>query len=131
MRILLSCALLLTLTCLATAGDKGDDTPKAAKTRKLLKTKVKEIDWKDTRFIEGLDEIKDEVKGVKFILAPGISRNRMITYKAKNKTVEEILDEVCKKVGGIGYIVISKKGDAYDGLVQIRQGEERGTPKSK
>ena len=41
------------------------------------------------------------------------------------------LEELCKKVGGIGYIVISKKGDAYDGLVQIRQGEERGTPKNK
>jgi hypothetical protein len=29
------------------------------------------------------------------------------------------------------YIVISKKGNAYDGLVQIRQGKERGYPIKK
>src|SRR2546423_443271 len=43
MRILLSCAVLVTLTCVAvTAEDKSDDTPAAAKTRKLLKTKITE-----------------------------------------------------------------------------------------
>jgi hypothetical protein len=132
MRILLSCAVLVTFTCVAvTADDKTDDTPRAAKTRKLLKKKIKEIEWKDTRFEECMTELKDEVKGLSFIYGPGISRNRMITYKAKNKTVAEILDDVCKKVGGIGYVVVSKKGNAYDGSIELRQGDERGTPKKK
>jgi hypothetical protein len=135
MRTLLSCAVLVTLTCAVAAADdaKSDDTPKAAKTRKLLKTKLKEpVEWKDTRFEECLNELKDEVKGLRFIFGAGVSRNRMITLKlAKEKTVAEVLDELCKKVGGIGYIIVSKKGNAYDGLVEIRQGDERGDPKKK
>ena len=132
MRNLLSCAVLVTLTCLVVAvEDKSDDTPKAAKTRKLLKTKLKEIEWKDTRFEECMNELKEEVKGLSIIYGAGISRNRMITYKSKDKTVEQILNDVCKKVGGIGYVVTSKKGNAYDGSVEIRQGDERGVEKKK
>jgi hypothetical protein len=132
MRTLLSCAVVVALACVAVAGgDKSDDTPKAAKTRKLLKTKIKEIEWKDTRFEECMNELKEEVKGLSIIYGAGISRNRMITYKVKDRTVEQILDEVCKKVGGIGYVVISKKGNAYDGSVQMRQGDERGFEKKK
>jgi len=130
MRTLLSCALLVALACVVSADDKkADDTPKAAKTRKLLKTKVKEIDWKDTRFADCATELKDEVKGLTFVFGTGISRNRAITYTAKNKTVEQILDDLCKKVGGIGYVVISKKGNAYDGSIEFRVGKERGTEK--
>jgi hypothetical protein len=138
MRTLLSCALILALACVASRADedKPEDTPKAAKTRKLLKTKVKEIEWKDTRFAACMDELKDldEVKKVGRLsvrFAPGISRNRMITFKTTNKTVAEVLDEVCKKVGGIGYVVISNKKDPYDGSILIRQGEERGYEKKK
>jgi hypothetical protein len=131
MRILLSCAVLVTLSCVAVAVEdkKPEDTPKAAKTRKLLKTKIKEIEWKDTRFEEAMTELKEEVKGLSIIYATGVSRNKMITYKAKDKTVEQILDEVFKKLGGLGYVVISKKGNAYDGSVQVKQGEERGYEK--
>jgi hypothetical protein len=113
------------------ADDKPEDTAKAAKMRKLLKTKI-DVDFKDTRLEDAMDEIKEQVKGFKFLLhtAGGVSRNQPITYKAKGKAVEEVLDEMFKKPE-LGYIVISKKGNAYDGLVQVRKGKERGYEKKK
>ena len=133
MRTLLSVALLSLLPLLAGAADerKSDDTPAAAKTRKLLEQKVS-VDFKDTRLEDAMDEIKEQVKGFKFMLDTkgGVSRNQAITYKAKDRTVAEVLDEMLKKPA-LGYIVISKKGNAYDGLVQIRKSDERGYEKEK
>ena len=108
-----------------------DDTPLAAKTRKLLKTKIS-VDFKDTRLEDVMEEIKDQVKGFKY---PARRQGRRVaqqqlTYKAKDKTVEEILDEMFKKPE-LGYIVISKKGNAYDGLVQVRKSKERGFDEKK
>jgi hypothetical protein len=133
MRTLLSVALLSLLPLLAGAADerKSDDTPAAAKTRKLLEQKVS-VDFKDTRLEDAMDEIKEQVKGFKFMLDTkgGVSRNQAITYKAKDRTVAEVLDEMLKKPA-LGYIVISKKGNAYDGLVQVRKSDERGYEKEK
>ncbi len=132
MRILLSTAMLCCFVLASNAaGDKQDDSPNAAKTRKLLKNKI-EVDFKDTRLEDAMDEIKEQVKGFKFLLDTkgGVSRNQPITYKAKGKTVEEVLDEMFKKPE-LGYIIISKKGTAYDGLVQVRKGKERGYEKKK
>jgi hypothetical protein len=132
MRILLSTAMLCCIVLASNAADdKQEDTPKAAKTRKLLKTKI-EVDFKDTRLEDAMDEIKEQVKGFRFLLdnKGGVSRNQPITYKAKDKTVAEVLDEMFKKPE-LGYIVISKKGTAYDGLVQVRKGKERGYEKKK
>jgi type II secretory pathway component GspD/PulD (secretin) len=132
MRTLLCCAALLTLTgALAAGDDKPDDSEKAAKTRKLLKTKIT-VEFKDEKLSDVVDELKEQVKGLKFLIdtAGGVSRNRTITYKAKDKTVEQVLDEMLKKPA-LGYIVISKKGNAYDGLVQIRNSDERGYEKKK
>ena len=55
---------------------------------------------------------------------------RTLQNVAKDKSVEEVLDGMFKK-NGLGYIVISKKNNAYDGLVQIKQGPERGYEKGK
>jgi hypothetical protein len=132
MRILLSAAMLCCFALLVQAGDdKPEDSVLAAKTRKLLKTKI-EVDFKDTRLEDAMEEIKEQVKGFKFLLDTkgGVSRNQTLTYKAKGKTVEEVLDEMLKKPE-LGYIVISKKGNAYDGLVQVRKGKERGYEKKK
>jgi hypothetical protein len=132
MRILLSAAILCCFALFASAAeDKPDDSVKAAKTRKLLKTKI-EVDFKDTRLEDAMEEIKEQVKGFRFLLDTkgGVSRNQPITYKAKGKPVEEVLDEMFKKPE-LGYFVISKKGNAYDGLVQVRKGKERGYEKKK
>jgi hypothetical protein len=135
MRTLLSVALLCSLSLTAPAADddeKGkDDTPLAAKTRKLLKQKIT-VEFKDTRLEDAMDDIKDQVKGLKVLLDTkgGVSRNQTITYKAKDKTVAEVFDEMFKKPD-LGYIVISKKGNAYDGLVQVRKSKERGFEEKK
>jgi hypothetical protein len=129
-RNLLTLAALFALCVTgAYAADKdSDDTPAAAKTRKLLKQKVT-CDFKDTRLEDVVDELKEQVKGLRMQLDTkgGVSRNQAITYKAKDVPLEEALDAMFKK-NGLGYIVISKKNNAYDGSVQIKQGKERGHP---
>jgi hypothetical protein len=133
MRGVLSAAVLFCAALPSVAADeKPADTPLAAKMRKLLKTKISSIEFKDTRLEDAMEEIKEEVKGFKFLLDTkgGVSRNQTITYKAKDKTVEQILDEMFKKPE-LGYIIISRKGNAYDGLVQVRKGKERGYEKKK
>jgi len=131
MRHLAVLTLALAFSLPAVAADADDDTPAAAKTRKLLKTKIT-IEFKDTRTEDCMDELKEAVKGLKFLLDTkgGVSRNKTLSFKAKDLTVEEVLDGLFKKQG-LGYIVISKKGNAYDGLVEVRQSDERGYPKKK
>jgi hypothetical protein len=132
LRQLLSLAVLVALGLLgASAGDKEDDTPNAAKARKLLKKKIT-VDFKNTRLEEVVEEIQEDVKGLRFRLdtAGGVSRNRTLTYKGKDQTVEQVLDGLFKKAG-LGYYIISKKGNAYDGTVLIIQGKARGYPPAK
>jgi hypothetical protein len=129
-RRLIAIAALVSLSLVGGyAADKdSDDTAAAAKTRKLLKEKVT-VDFKDTRLEDAMDELKDQVKGLKILLDTkgGVSRNRTLTFQAKEVTVEDALDGMFKKVG-LGYVVISKKNNAYDGAVQIRASKERGYP---
>jgi membrane-bound ClpP family serine protease len=130
MRLLATFVLLFATASLALA----EDTPAAAKTRKVLMAKVKEIDWKDTMLDDARQELQEEVKGLFIILDTkgGISKNRKISsLKAKDKTVEEILNTMCDTLGGVGYIVVSQKGNARDGNIMIRLGKERGTEVKK
>src|SRR5207245_860651 len=59
--------------------------------------------------------------------ASGVSNNSKLSYKADNKTLAQVLDEVCT-LNDMGYVIISKPGDRYDGWVLIRKGKgkERG-----
>lgn len=137
-RFILGCTCLFFIA--GTLGAADEDTPRAAKTRKVLKLKLEEeIDFEDLRLQECVNELKDYIKDVdkKAILnvifdsKNGVSRNSKLTYKApEGKTVEEVLDGMLKKLE-LGYIVISHKGNAYDGSVQIRKSDERGYPKKK
>jgi hypothetical protein len=123
-------AFAAVLVCLG--GIRADEnTPAAAKTRKLLKEKVT-VEFKDTRLADAVDELKDQVNGLKILLDTkgGVSRNQAVNYTGKDVTVAEALDGMFKK-NDLGYIVISKKANAYDGVVLIRKGRERGTPSRK
>jgi hypothetical protein len=113
---------------------QGNDTPKAAATRKLLKTKVS-VDYKDTTLSDVIDDIKDQVKeknkkvlGVRVDNKGGVSNNTKFTYKADDKPLEEVLDEMFKK-NDLGYIVITK--GTYDGALMIVKGKARGYPLKK
>jgi hypothetical protein len=132
MRLIATFAVLC-VAVVAFAADDPADTPAAAKTKKLLKTKIKEIEWKDTRLEDAVIELKEEVKGLFIHLdrKGGVSANRKVNVKAKNKTVEEILTAVCDDLRGVGWVVVSKKGDTYDGNIFIKIGNARGTEKKK
>lgn len=114
---------------LSAAADK--DTPKAAATRKLLKTKVS-VDYQDTTLSDVIDDIKDQIqeatKKKLFILKDnkgGVSNNTKFTYRADNKPLEQVLDEMFKK-NELGYYVISQERNAYDGALMIVKGKARG-----
>ncbi len=104
----------------------ADDTPKAAETRKKLQNKI-DVDFKDTSLGDVVDELKEKVPalGIRMDVAGGVSRNLKITYKATQKPLADVLDGMFQK-NGYGFIVTSKEGDAYDGLIFIKQGKERG-----
>ena len=127
MRRLVALTLALPL-CLSMARAADDDTPAAKKTRELLKSKVT-VNFKDTRLEDVVDELKEQIKGLRMQLDSkgGVSRNQTITYSGKDVTLEEALDKMFMK-NGLGYIIISKKNNAYDGSILIKQGKERGDP---
>lgn len=110
------------------------DTPAAAATRKLLKTKVS-VEYKDTKLSEIAEDIEEQIKDktkkkltVLLDTKGGVSRNTKLTYKADDKPLDEILDAMFKK-NDLGYIVILK--GAYPGALQIVKGNARGFPEKK
>jgi hypothetical protein len=110
----------------------AEDTPKAAQTRKLLKQKVT-VSYKDERLQDIVDDLEEKVKGLKIRLDAkgGVSKNRKLTYQAKDKPLEQVLDEMFKKEE-LGYVIISQAQNAYDGGMLIKVGKERGdTEESK
>jgi hypothetical protein len=128
--------LALTLSLALAAGLAGpvpsagaQDTPSAKAARKRLREKIS-IEFADVRLKDALDDLKREMsKAISFKIdnVSGISNNMKITYAAKNKTVEQILNDLCDKYD-MGYVVLSKANDRYDGWVILRKGKgkERG-----
>lgn len=101
-------------------------SPKAQATQKLLKTKIT-VEFKNARLEEAIEELKDQVKGLKIQIDSkgGVSRNSTLSYTGKDVPLEDVLDGMFTK-GGLGYQVISNKGNAYDGLIKVVQGKDRG-----
>jgi hypothetical protein len=118
----LALAAALLLPALAAA----DDTPKAAKTRAKLSMPVS-VEWKDTLFRAVVDELNDDVPalGIRADTKNGVNLNQKITYKAKEKPVGEVLNELCDKFE-MGWYIISNKANGYDGTVYFTRGKERG-----
>lgn len=111
-----------------TAAEK--DTPAAANTRgKKLATKVS-VEFQDQFLKECFAEISRQLQdagagslSVRYDI--GVSMNQRVTFAAKDETLEKLLDGMLKK-NGLGYIVVSKAGDRYDGWLLVKQGNERG-----
>ena len=103
-----------------------DATAKAKTTQKYLKTKVS-VEFTDVRLEEILEELKEQVKGVNFWVDSkgGDSRNSKLSYKGKADSLGGALDGILK-TNGLGYQIISNKGNAYDGLIKVVQGPDRG-----
>lgn len=126
-RFLVACPVVLVIAGVLCG---AEDTKKAAATRKALKAKAS-FKWKDTGFQAVVDEIHDEVKGLRFHIdtKSGVNLNKQITFEWKNKPVEDLLADLLGKYGW-GYVVHSQK-DAYDGDIYIKVGDERGYPKGE
>jgi hypothetical protein len=132
-RLLLAAAALAAGSLALYAADK--DTSAAANTRtKLLKAKVA-VDFKDEMLDECLKEISRQTEeaglgklGATYDL--GVSKNQRLTFAAKDKAVEDVLDGMFKK-NGLGYVVVSKDKDRYDGWLKVTKGDERGWPKGQ
>jgi hypothetical protein len=129
-RLVLTCTLVALVTPAALL---AADTPKAAATRKLIKETKIDVDFDDARLEEIFDELKEKAPGFKYIFDSkgGVSRNSKLTYKAKGKTVEEVLNDLCTKGGDLGWFVVSVEKNAYEGLIKVTKGGERGYEKGK
>ena len=113
------------------ADEKEKDTAKAAKTREMLKKKVT-LKAKNEFMKDILEEIQDQVKGIKFRVDTkgGVSQNKRMSITCKDKPLEEALADMLGKED-LGYYVISDSKNAYDGSVFIKMGKERGYPLKK
>jgi hypothetical protein len=118
------CALYLSSVFAAEPPPK--DTPKAAKTRELLKKKV-DFEWKDTSFGDVVQDMKDQIKGlsIRVDTKSGVNLNKQITFKAKDVSLEDAIEMLIAK-NGWGYYVESQQNSAYDGILWIKVGKERG-----
>jgi FimV-like protein len=116
----------------ADAADPPKDTTSAAFTRtKKLKGKVT-VDFKNeflkAAFEEMTSQLQDQKLGaISVHYGVGVSQNTRITYSGKDVTVEEALDGILKQLD-LGYHVVSKDKDRYDGWIEVNKGTHRGYP---
>jgi hypothetical protein len=98
---------------------------------KSLKTPVTR-EFTDERLGDILKEFAAQVdmktdKPVLWTYGTGFPYGKKVTYAAKDKPLEEALDELLTKAGvGLGYVVISREGDKHDGWVRLTTTGERG-----
>jgi TolA-binding protein len=136
LRAICLCGLLTVAVVARPAhGQPEKDTKAAAATRaKKLQAKVT-VTFDDTPLKEVLEELKSQVEAaatgsLSFKLESGVSMNQKITFTAKDKTLEQVLTGIFTKVG-LGYYVLSKEKDRYDGWVVVKPGKERGYPEGQ
>jgi hypothetical protein len=123
--------VLAVAAMLGQAANAQEKESKAAQaTRQKLKQKIS-VEFKDVATSLVFAEIKGEMeKPVNFKIdnKSGVSNNTKLTYKAKDKTVEQILNELSDKFD-FGWIVHSNaSNNKIDGWVEIRKSpkKERG-----
>jgi hypothetical protein len=109
------------------------DTPAADLTRtKLLKVKVTGT-FTDVRLGDVLKEFAAQVDSradepVMWSYGPQFPFAQKVTFSVTDKPLDAALDELfAKAAGGLGYVVLSKDGDKYDGWVRLTTTGERGT----
>jgi hypothetical protein len=110
-------------------------TPAAETTlSKALKAKMS-VDFKDARLGDVLKEFAAQVDmradlQLLWTYSKDFPFAQKVTYTCKDKPLEVALDELFKKNGGLGYIVVSKDGDRHDGWVLLTTTGERGVEKA-
>jgi len=98
---------------------------------KLLKTKVTGT-YENARLGDILKDWADQVgmkeeDPVMWAYEPGFPYNQKITFSCNEKPLDEVLGKVLTKTNeSLGYVVVSKEGDKYDGWVRLTTTGERG-----
>ncbi len=109
----------------------AQDSPAAKATRKRLQQKIT-VEFKDERTADlfgGIFAEMDKAPKFKIDTANGLSLNTKWTFKAKDKTVEQVLNEACDKIDCGWYVVSNEANNKEDGSIKIRRllkGKERG-----
>jgi hypothetical protein len=119
-------------TSLLTLAQAKKDSPAAAATRKKLKQKIS-VNFKETRLRDVAAEIQkklDNRVSIKIDNEGGVSNNLTLTYRAKDKPVDKMFDEMFAK-NQLGYVIISNPKDRKDGFVIIKKGHQRGYDKGE
>jgi TolA-binding protein len=129
-RHLCGSGLVLIVVCGLIAAEK--DTQGAAHTRAKKLTAKVTVDFKDEMLDECVKEISRQLEGagigsLSAAYDTGVSKNQRVTFAAKDQTVAAVLDGIGKK-NNLGYYVVSKEKDRYDGWIRITRGNERGWP---
>jgi hypothetical protein len=129
-RVILSCTFALFAVPL---GLWADEPPKTAATRKVIQATKIDVEFDDEQLRAICDDLQEKVPGLKITLDSkgGVSQNAKLTFKAKGKTVAEILNGLCDKGGDLGWYVIANEKDERYGWVRITKGKERGYEKGK
>ncbi len=113
------------------AKEPAKSTPAAELTRtRSLKAKMT-VAFTDARLGDVLKEFAAQVDvrvetQLMWTYGPNFPYAQKVTYSCKDKPLEAALDELFKKVGELGYVVVSKDGDKYDGWVLLTTTGERG-----
>jgi hypothetical protein len=116
------------------AKESSKPTAAAELTRtKSLKTKVS-VSFTDARLGDVLKELAAQVdmkadQQLLWAYGPDFPFAKKVAYSCKDKPLEVALDDLFKKNGGLGYIVVSKDGDKHDGWVLLTTTGERGAEK--
>ena len=108
------------------------DTPAAELTRtKLLKVKVT-VEFTDAPLGEVLKEFAAQVDmnaetPLMWAYGANFPHAKKVTIALNKKPLDEALDALLTKAGGgLGYVVVSRPGDKYDGWVRVTTTGERG-----
>jgi len=122
---------VLALGVVAVQAQDAKDSEKSAKTKKLLETKIAAVDYKDTLVQDVIRDLQDKVKEIakgELLIARdptgAVSGNAKVSYEAKNKTLKEVLDELCKK-NDLNWTIVNGKykafGVKYDGYIFLNK----------
>jgi hypothetical protein len=114
-----------------TAAVAKNPTPSEITRTKLLKTKVSGS-FQEMRLGDILKDFADQVdaKGdqpVMWSYGKGFPFSQRVTYSCQDKPLDAVLDQLLTKAGKeLGYVVVSREGDKYDGWVRLTTTGERG-----
>jgi len=111
----------------------GKDTPAAEFTRaKLLKAKVSVSYTTEVPIGEVLKELAGQVdmkaeQQIMWAYGTGFPFSQKVTFAVKDKPLDVALDQLLTKAGGgLGYVVVSRDAEKYDGWVRLTTTGERG-----